>query len=661
MREEIFGPVLVATTFRTPDEAVALANNTRYGLAASVWTENVNRALEVAARIKAGVVWINSTNLFDAAAGFGGYRESGFGREGGREGLYEYRVAEEPKGKTYTKSAALNALPGVMPSDEAGPLDRTAKLYVGGKQARPDSGYSYAVLDPKGREVGLAGLGNRKDIRNAVEAAAKASGWGAATAHNRAQVLYYVAENLSARAEEFANRLRAMTGASARAAEAEVEASIRRAFFYAGFADKFDGAVHATRTRFVTIAMNEPWGVMGVVCPDEAPLLAFVSLVLPAIAMGNCVVAVPSAPHALIATDLYSVLDTSDVPGGVVNIVTGEANALSVTLAEHEGVDALWYVGDAAGAAKVEALSAGNLKATWTASHGDRLDTRRRPPVPAPRNASEERLDALRRIIGKGGNVYLDRFKLDGRVAVVTGGAQAIGLACVEALSEAGAHVYIADRNPTAAADAQKAMQAKGYKTDFVEMDVTDSAAVDAVAAQVLKEKGRVDILVCNAGIARSETPAEDLTDEHWLNVLDVNLNGLFWCCRSFGRLMLAAGRGSIVNIGSMSGYIVNKPQPQAQYNASKAGVHHLTKSLAAEWAARGVRVNSVAPTYINTPMTAYAKQNKAMFDTWMDYTPMGRMGEVDEIAAVVLFLASDAASLLTGSIVVADGGYTCW
>ncbi len=257
--------------------------------------------------------------------------------------------------------------------------------------------------------------------------------------------------------------------------------------------------------------------------------------------------------------------------------------------------------------------------------------------------------------------MYLDRFKLDGRVAVVTGGAQAIGLACVEALSEAGAHVYIADRNPTAAADAQKAMQAKGYKTDFVEMDVTDSAAVDAVAAQVLKEKGRVDILVCNAGIARSETPAEDLTDEHWLNVLDVNLNGLFWCCRSFGRLMLAAGRGSIVNIGSMSGYIVNKPQPQAQYNASKAGVHHLTKSLAAEWAARGVRVNSVAPTYINTPMTAYAKQNKAMFDTWMDYTPMGRMGEVDEIAAVVLFLASDAASLLTGSIVVADGGYTCW
>ena len=366
-REEIFGPVLVATTFRTPDEAVALANNTRYGLAASVWTENVNRALEVAARIKAGVVWINSTNMFDAAAGFGGYRESGFGREGGREGLAEYRIADELKTKPASaKPARLNAAPGIAPADVG--IDRTAKLYIGGKQARPDSGYSYAVLDPAGREIGLAGLGNRKDIRNAVEAAAKAAPWGAATAHNRAQVLYYVAENLSARAGEFARRLRAMTGASARAAEAEVEASIRRAFVYAGYADKFDGAVHATRSHFVTLAMNEPWGVMGVVCPNEAPLLAFVSLVMPAIAMGNCVIAVPSANHPLSTTDFYSILDTSDVPAGVVNIVTGEANALSKTLAEHDGVDALWYVGGAEGAAQVETLSAGNLKATWVSA-----------------------------------------------------------------------------------------------------------------------------------------------------------------------------------------------------------------------------------------------------------------------------------------------------
>jgi aldehyde dehydrogenase (NAD+) len=370
-REEIFGPVLVATTFRTPDEAIALANNTRYGLAASVWTENVNRAFEVASRIKAGVIWINSTNMFDAAAGFGGYRESGFGREGGREGLSEYRIADEPEPKpSVARASRLNASPGVGPARtalEEGP-DRTAKLYVGGKQARPDSGYSYSVVDPAGREVGLAGLGSRKDIRNAVEAAAKASSWGAATAHNRAQVLYYVAENLAARADEFTRRLGAMTGASARAARAEVDASIRRAFVYAGYADKFDGAVHATRSRFVTLAMNEPWGVMGLVCPNEAPLLAFVSLVLPAIAMGNCVVAVPSASNPLSATDFYSVLDTSDVPAGVVNIVTGEANVLAKTLAEHDGVDALWYVGDTAGAAQAEALSAGNLKATWTSA-----------------------------------------------------------------------------------------------------------------------------------------------------------------------------------------------------------------------------------------------------------------------------------------------------
>jgi NAD(P)-dependent dehydrogenase (short-subunit alcohol dehydrogenase family) len=257
--------------------------------------------------------------------------------------------------------------------------------------------------------------------------------------------------------------------------------------------------------------------------------------------------------------------------------------------------------------------------------------------------------------------VYLERFRLDGRVAVVTGGAQSIGLCCVEALSEAGARVTIADRNPQAAADGQAAMRAKGHSVDFVEMDVTNSAEVDAAAAQVIKKNGRVDILVCNAGIARSETAAEDVTDEHWLNVIDVNLNGLFWCCRAFGKPMLAAKRGSIVNIGSMSGFIVNKPQPQSYYNASKAGVHHLTKSLAAEWGARGVRVNAVAPTYINTPMTAFAATNKAMSDVWIASTPMGRMGEPDEVAAAVLFLASDAASLMTGAIVRTDGGYTYW
>ena len=357
-------------TFRTPDEAIALANNTRYGLAASVWTENINRALEVAAKLKAGVVWINSTNIFDAGSGFGGYRESGFGREGGREGLGEYLVTEKlaRQTKPAAKVTKLSAAPGPAPASIG--IDRTPKMYIGGKQARPDGGASYSVLDGQGRSLGQAGLGNRKDVRNAVEAASKAGGWGSATAHNRAQVLFYIAENLSARMGEFAARLEAMTGVPAPIAEEEVEASIRRLFFYAGFADKYDGAVHATKTRFVTLAMNEPWGVMGVLCPDEAPLLAFVSLVAPAIAMGNAVVVVPSRTHPLAATDLYSVFDTSDLPGGVVNVITGEAEALVKTLAEHDGIDALWHCGSKATAAMVEAASAGNLKVTWDLGEG---------------------------------------------------------------------------------------------------------------------------------------------------------------------------------------------------------------------------------------------------------------------------------------------------
>ena len=375
---EIFGPVAVAMTFRTPDEAIALANNTRYGLAASIWTENINLALDSAAKIKAGVVWVNSTNLFDAAAGFGGFRESGFGREGGREGLEEYRVP------AWTRSAAAASAPapasfsaapaeGFEPAVGTPTIDRTAKLHIGGKQTRPDSGHSYTVRDPQGVPVGQAGLGNRKDIRNAVEAAAKAGAWSAATAHNRAQVLYYVAENLAARSAEFEGRLAAMAGASAEAAAREVDAAVRRTFYYAAWADKYDGQVHATRSRHVTLAMNEPFGIMGLVCPAEAPLLAFVSLLMPALAMGNRAVIVPSAAHPLAATDLYQVLDTSDMPAGVVNIVTGEADVLAKTLGDHHEVDALWYCGSKAGSAMVEKAAAANLKSTWV-DHGRARD-----------------------------------------------------------------------------------------------------------------------------------------------------------------------------------------------------------------------------------------------------------------------------------------------
>ena len=357
MQEEIFGPVLVSMTFRTPAEAVELANNTRYGLAASVWTENVNLALDVAPKLKAGVVWVNATNLFDAAAGFGGVRESGFGREGGWEGLMAYlRPAQDSK--------ALKPMPAVpAPRDPQVPdLDRTAKLYVGGKQARPDGGYSKAVWSPRGKLLGHVGIGNRKDIRNAVEAAHAAKGWARTTGHARAQILYFIAENLSARAAEFSQRLRDLTG---RDGAAEVGASISRLFTYAAWADKYDGAAKSVPIRGIALAMNEPCGVIGVLAPDEVPLLGLISVMAPAIAMGNTCVLVPSEPFPLAATDLYQVLETSDLPGGVVNIVTGGHAELAKTLAGHMDVDAVWSFSSTDLAALIEGESTANLKRTW--------------------------------------------------------------------------------------------------------------------------------------------------------------------------------------------------------------------------------------------------------------------------------------------------------
>ena len=365
-QQEIFGPVLAAMTFRTPREAVELANNTVYGLAASVWSESINVSLHIAAQLKAGVVWVNGTNLFDAACGFGGYRESGFGREGGREGLLEYLepiwFKEAPPLRA--TPIAIDQPPEQHSNASAPPIDRTVKLYIGGKQARPDSGYSMEVRAADGRLLGEAPLGNRKDIRNAVEAARKAEAWGKATAHNRAQVLFYIAENLSQRREEISRRLSDVVGR--KQAEQEVSLGIERIFSYAAWADKFDGAVHNPPFRNVALAMKEPIGTVGVICPVDTPLLGFLSLVMPAISMGNTVVAIPSEKYPLITGDLYQVFETSDLPGGVVNIVTGRMPELTKTLAEHDDVDAVWCFADEATAATVKSLSVGNLKQTFT-------------------------------------------------------------------------------------------------------------------------------------------------------------------------------------------------------------------------------------------------------------------------------------------------------
>lgn len=375
VQEEIFGPVVVLMSFRNHADAVELANNTRYGLAASLWTENINLALDVAPKLKAGTVWINCTNMFDAASGFGGYRESGYGREGGREGMFEYLKARKREGERARKRGGEELPPRASVASRGGeakgeglpPIDRTPKLYIGGKQSRADSGYVLPVHDTDRRLLREIGRGNRKDIRNAVEAAHKGqSGWSRATAHLRSQVLHYLGENLAARETEFAERLRAVSGVDGRA---EVAAAIECCFVWAAWADKYDGAVHHTPHRNVTLAMPEALGVIGVLCPEESPLLGFLSLVLPAIAMGNAVVAIPSRVHPLVATDCYQLFDTSDVPAGVINIVTGLVPDLLPSLAGHDDVDGIWVHGTQAEVAEAERLSVGNMKRIWGEWH----------------------------------------------------------------------------------------------------------------------------------------------------------------------------------------------------------------------------------------------------------------------------------------------------
>jgi aldehyde dehydrogenase (NAD+) len=326
-------------------------------------------ALDIATQIKAGTIWINSTNLFDAASGFGGYRESGFGREGGKEGLFEYIRKKKEERTTSKETKVKKKTPksnGHLSSFVFPEIDRTPKLFINGKQARPDSGYSLPVYDSNNNQIAEVGAGNRKDIRNAVEAArGVAEKWFKTTGHSKAQILYYLGENLAVRADEFAKRISQQTGIDSESANQEVEQSIEALFTAAAWADKYDGAIHNTPIRNVTLAVPEAIGVMAILLPDDKPLLALCQLAGTALAMGNALVVVPSPISPLSATDFYQVLETSDVPAGTINIVTGVRDELAKTLSEHDDVDVIWYAGSKDGAKAIQVASAGNMKQTW--------------------------------------------------------------------------------------------------------------------------------------------------------------------------------------------------------------------------------------------------------------------------------------------------------
>ena len=384
-QEEIFGPVLVSMPFRTQSEAVTLANNSRYGLAASIWSENINRAMDVAPKIKAGVVWINCHNQFDASCGFGGVRESGFGREGGKEGLYEYLKPKLLKKATKPKTLKVE----LKDSDEN--IDRTLKFYIGGKQVRPDGGHSFATYNADGSLANWVGAGNRKDIRNAVSAATKASNWSNQNGHLRAQIIYFFAENLALREDEWIKRLQEICGLTKKQAKKEFHASLSRIFSYAAWADKYDGAVHDAPYRGVTMALPEAIGILAQIAPEESPLITTISLIAPAIAMGNRVVLIASERYASIALELVQTLETSDIPAGVVNILTGNKADLAEQLAGHAEVDGIWCWAEPEIVSQVEATSATDLKRLWVHVDGDRdwLDSQQGEGLEFLRNATE--------------------------------------------------------------------------------------------------------------------------------------------------------------------------------------------------------------------------------------------------------------------------------
>ena len=331
---EIFGPVLTVLSFRTPSEAVSIANNTPYGLAASVWSENINLALDVAPKIKAGVIWINSTNLFDAACGFGGYKESGFGREGGSEGIRAYVDVSLPEIslKQKRKHKATLKLPKI---------DRTPKLYIGGKQKRPDSGYSFNQLTSNNKFICDIGRANRKDVRDCVEVAVQAYS-KQPNNFNRSQILFYLAENLEQRKSTFIDLLINISGTNKNNAEKEFDMSCERIFYYASMADKFEGNIHNPPMRGLTLAVKESIGVIACLLDNSYPLLSISTILSSLFANGNASIIVPSEQSSLIATSMYQVFETSDIPPGYINILTTKQNELNTTLAQHENVDGIW-------------------------------------------------------------------------------------------------------------------------------------------------------------------------------------------------------------------------------------------------------------------------------------------------------------------------------